>query len=48
VLFWRTDAPLDLRIDAGERYATTLIIQEAVPGATTQYVPAPAAQRKEG
>jgi len=48
VLFWRTDAPLDLRIDAGERYATTLIVQETVPGATTQYVPAPAAQRKEG
>lgn len=48
VLFWRTDAPLDLRIDAGERYATTLIIQETVPGAATQYVPAPAAQGEEG
>jgi hypothetical protein len=44
ILFWRNDAPLDLRIDAGRRYATTLIIQEAVPGAATQYVPAPAAQ----
>jgi len=48
ILFWRNDAPLDPRIDAGERYATTLIIQETVPGATTQYAPAPAAQGEEG
>ena len=46
ILFWRGDAPLDLRIDAGERYATTLIIQETAPGAPTQYVPAPAVQEE--
>lgn len=48
ILFWRTDAPLDPQIEAGERYATTLIIQETRPGAPTQYAPAPAAQREGG
>lgn len=44
VLFWRSDPPLDLKVSAGERYATTLVIQETFPGATTQGVPSPVAR----
>jgi len=43
VLFWRSDVPIDLKVSAGERYMTTLVIQESYPGATTQSVPAPVA-----
>ena len=49
VLFWRSDVPIDLKVSAGERYTTTLVIQEAYPGATTQSAPTPvaAAEREE-
>ncbi len=43
LLFWRPDTPLELRIDAGERDATTLVIQEVQPGGITQRGPAPLA-----
>lgn len=48
ILFWRNDLPLDLKIVAGERYITTLVIQETYPGATTQDAPAPLALVGEG
>lgn len=48
VLYWRPDTPLALRVDAGELHATTLIIQEIVPGATTQHIPEPVALHGEG
>ncbi len=38
VLFWRSDAPLDLKLPTADREATTLIIQETFPGAQTQQV----------
>jgi hypothetical protein len=49
VLFWRPDMPIDLHVAAGERYTTTLVIQEVYPGATTQSAPAPiaAAEREQ-
>lgn len=49
VLFWRSDVPIDLKVAAGERYTTTLVIQEAYLGATTQRAPAPvaAAEREQ-
>lgn len=40
LLFWHPDTPLDLRINAGDRIATTLIIQELMPGTATQHGPA--------
>lgn len=43
VLFWRPDAPLDLKITAGERNVTTLVIQEVLLGVATQQGPAPVA-----
>ena len=43
LLFWRPDTPLELRINAGERNATTLVIQELQPGTATQRGPAPLA-----
>ena len=43
LLFWRPDTPLELRIEAGERVATTLIIQEFLPGTATIQGPAPVA-----
>ncbi len=39
VLFWRSDAPLDLKLPTADREATTLIIQETFPGAQTQQAP---------
>jgi hypothetical protein len=39
VLFWRNDLPLELKISAGERHITTLVIQETYPGAATQSAP---------
>lgn len=40
LLFWRPDTPLELRINAGDRVATTLIIQELLPGRATTSAPA--------
>lgn len=39
LLYWRGDAPLELKINAGERNATTLIIQELLPATVTQQGP---------
>jgi hypothetical protein len=41
LVFWHPDTPLELGINAGDRYATTLIIQELRPGTATQQRPAP-------
>jgi hypothetical protein len=43
LLYWHPDAPLELQIEAGERHATTLVIQELLPGTATQQGPAPVA-----
>jgi len=40
LLYWHPDTPLELRIDAGDRIATTLVIQELLPGTATQQSPA--------
>lgn len=39
LLYWRADAPLPLRVEAGDRTTTTLVIQEVLPGAATQQGP---------
>ena len=43
LLYWHPDTPLELRINAGERIGTTLVIQELLPGTATQHGPAPVA-----
>jgi hypothetical protein len=43
LLYWHPDTPLELRINAGDRYATTLVLQELLPGTATQHGPAPLA-----
>lgn len=48
VLFWRPEVPLDLRISAGDRTTTTLVIQEVLPGAATQQRPGPVIAVGEG
>lgn len=39
LLYWHPDTPLELKIDAGDRIATTLVIQELLPGTATQQSP---------
>jgi hypothetical protein len=39
LLYWHPDTPLELRINAGDRFATTLVIQELLPGTATQQSP---------
>jgi hypothetical protein len=48
MLFWRSEVPLDLRIAAGDRTTTTLVIQEVQPGLPTQQGPGTAVAAGEG